>query len=187
MSTPNEELLDFFRALADGNRLKIVGLLAQHESNVEDLANQLGLSVSTTSHHLSMLAHVGLVSSRTNGHYYIYSLEINHLREMAQRLLADEALPRLSESFEGDAFEKKVIATFTDAEGRIKSFPAQEKKFIVLLRFAARAFEPDKRYTEKQVNEILLRFNEDTASMRRGMVEYHIMDRQGGGGEYWLA
>jgi hypothetical protein len=55
----------------------------------------------------------------------------------------------------------------------------------VLLRYVLRAFEPEKRYTEKQVNEILLRYNEDTASLRRGMIEYHLMEREGGGGNYW--
>jgi hypothetical protein len=47
------------------------------------------------------------------------------------------------------------------------------------------AFETGKRYKEKEVNEILSQFNDDTATLRRGMVEYHLMDRQGGGGEYW--
>ncbi len=185
-ANPNEELLDFFRAMADANRLKIIGQLAQRESNVEDLADQLGLSVSTISHHLSMLSHVGLVSARAQGHYYYYRLETDHLRSMAQRLLSAETLPKFSEAVDGDAFEKKVLSTFVAADGHIKSFPAQEKKFIILLHYVARAFEPGVRYGEKQVNEILLRFNDDTASLRRGMIEYHIMDRAGGGGDYWL-
>jgi hypothetical protein len=46
-------------------------------------------------------------------------------------------------------------------------------------------FEPGIRYTEKQVNEILAHYNEDTAFLRRSLVEYKLMDRQGGGGEYW--
>src|SRR5512147_3067725 len=92
----NQELLEFFKALADANRLKIVGLLAREPYTVEHLAAVLGLSVSTTSHHLSYLAHVGLVSARTDGHYYIYSLQIDTLQLMAQRLLATDELPRLS-------------------------------------------------------------------------------------------
>jgi predicted transcriptional regulator len=185
--TQSEELLDFFKALADANRLKIVGLLAQREQTVSELADQLGVGVSTVSHHLQMLLHFGLVTNRADGHYYVYSLETQHIREMAQRLLPpDEALHRLSEPVDGDAFEKKVLSTFVDSEGCIKTFPAQEKKFIILLHYVSKAFEPGLRYPEKQVNEILLRFNKDTASLRRGMIEYHIMDRQGGGGDYWL-
>jgi hypothetical protein len=46
-------------------------------------------------------------------------------------------------------------------------------------------FEPGARYPEKQVNEILSRFNEDTARLRRNLVDFKLMARQGGGGEYW--
>ena len=49
-----------------------------------------------------------------------------------------------------------------------------------------RAFEPGVRYTEKQVNEILKDYSDDTATLRRGFIEYKLMQREGGGGEYWL-
>ena len=38
-----KELLEFFKALADANRLKIIGLLAQDEYPVEQIAEMLGL------------------------------------------------------------------------------------------------------------------------------------------------
>jgi predicted transcriptional regulator len=181
------ELLAFFKALADENRLKIIGLLAQRSYSVEKLAEALGLGISTTSHHLSRLSKAGLVSSRTDGHYYIYSLQTDTLKSMAQHLLHDEELPRLSENLVGteEAYDRKVLANFTDAAGRITAFPAQEKKYQALLRYVLKAFEPGVRYSEKQVNEILLRYNDDTATLRRGLVEYHLMSREGGGGVYW--
>lgn len=183
----SEELLDFFRALADANRLKIVGLLAQKTYSVEQLADTLGLGVSTTSHHLAKLAKVGLVNARTEGHYYFYSLQTDVLTAMAQRLLSKDTLPRLTQDAveDTDAFDRKVIRSFVDEDGRINAFPAQEKKFFVLLRYMLNAFEPGQQYTEKQVNEVLLRFNQDTASIRRGMIDYHLMERERGGGSYW--
>jgi biotin operon repressor len=165
--------------------LKIVGLLAQHPHSVENLAEALGLSVSTTSHHLAKLAQAGLVSARVDGHYYIYSLQTETLKYMSRHLLKEENLPKLSEGLGEDAFDRKVLASFTDKEGRITAFPAQEKKFLVLLRYVLKVFEPGVRYSEKQVNEILLCFNEDTASLRRAFVEFKLMAREGGGGEYW--
>ena len=183
----SEELLEFFKALSDPNRLKIVGLLAKHPHNVQQLGEDLGLSVSTVSHHLQYLAHAGLVAARAEGHYYVYSLQTDVLRAMAQHLLTQENLPRLSEDVEGDAYERKVLSTFVQADGRITAFPAQEKKFLVLLRYVLKAFEPGVRYTEKQVNETLLRFNEDTATLRRALVDYKLMEREGGGKAYWRA
>jgi predicted transcriptional regulator len=179
------ELLAFFKALADENRLKIIGLLAQHPYTVEKLAETLYLGVSTTSHHLSRLTKTGLVSARADGHYYVYSLQIDTLKRMAQHLLRDEELPRLSEGLSEDAFERKVLATFTDAEGKITAFPAQEKKFLVLLKYVVKVFDKGVRYPEKKVNEILLKYHEDTALLRRSLVEYRMMDREGGGGVYW--
>jgi len=181
-------LLSFFKALADENRLKIVGLLAQKPSSVEALADALGLSASTTSHHLSRLSKSGLVSARADGHYYIYSLNTDALRELSQHLLQEENLPTLSQgavNAEGDLFESKVMKAFVDSAGYITAFPAQEKKFLVLLRYVVKAFEPGQRYPEKEVNEVLKRYNEDTASLRRGLVEYKLMQREGGGGAYW--
>ena len=182
-------LLNFFKALADENRLKIVGLLAQKPSSVEALADALGLSAST-SHHLARLSKSGLVSARADGHYYIYSLNTDALRGMSQHLLQEENLPALSQGAVNtgdDLFESKVMKAFIDSEGRITAFPAQEKKFLVLLRYVLKAFEPGQRYPEKEVNEILKRYNEDTASLRRGLVEYKLMQREGGGGVYWRA
>lgn len=85
----------------------------------------------------------------------------------------------------GEAYERKVLRHFLDAEGRIKQFPAQQKKQLVILRHVVKAFEPGRRYTEREVNEVLLRFNEDTARLRRDLVDFKFMGREGGGGEYW--
>ncbi len=49
------ELVDFYKALADANRLKIVGLLANRAYSVEELAALLKLKPSTVSHHLAKL------------------------------------------------------------------------------------------------------------------------------------
>ena len=179
-------LLDFFKALADENRLKIIGLLAQNPTSVEALADALGLGVSTTSHHLARLSKSGLVSARADGHYFIYSLHTEKLKDMSRHLLQEENLPRLSVDTGEDAFERKVLASFVDNDGRIVSFPVQEKKFAVILRYALRDFEPGKRYTEKEVNALLSRYNEDTAALRRGMIEYKLLQRESNGSAYWL-
>jgi len=50
VSTSAEELLLFFKALADANRLKIVGLLAREPLSVEQVAAMLGIWPSTASH-----------------------------------------------------------------------------------------------------------------------------------------
>jgi len=67
----------------------------------------------------------------------------------------------------------------------LKTIPAQRKKLEAVLRYVVKAFEPDVRYSEQQVNKILSRFHEDTATLRRELVGNGLMDREGGGGDYW--
>ncbi|MBP8001906.1 MAG: metalloregulator ArsR/SmtB family transcription factor [Chloroflexi bacterium] len=179
------ELLAFFKALADANRLKIVGLLAQQPLSVEQIAEILNLNASTVSHHLARLNKAGLVTARADGYYNMYQLETKALESMAQRLLAKETLPAIAAEINMDAYDKKVLQTYLTPDGKLKAFPMQQKKFEVILRHAVRFFEPGQRYSEKQVNDILRPFNEDTARLRRSFIEYGLMQRQGGGGEYW--
>src|SRR5512137_2305156 len=75
MTEANVELLELFKALADANRLKIIGLLARQPYSGEELSALLNLQPSTVSHHLSRLSSVGLVSARAEGYYNVYHLE----------------------------------------------------------------------------------------------------------------
>ena len=179
-------LLEFFKALSDANRLKIVGLLAQGDYTVEQMAEMLGVRPSTVSHHLAKLSAAGLVSARSESYYNIYRLETSVLEAMSQRLLAREIIPAVTADVDMNAYDRKVLNTFCDAEGRILQFPAQRKKFEVLLRHVVKAFKPGVRYGEKQVNEILSSYADDTATLRRGLIDYKLMAREGGGGKYWL-
>jgi len=181
-----QELLNFFKALADANRLKIVGLLSQQDLTVEQLAEMLDLSPSTVSHHLTRLSKAGLVTARAESYYNIYHLEVNELEAMSKRLLARQDLPEVTQEIDLEAYDRKVIKNYSNPDGSLKTIPTQFKKLIAVLRYVVKAFEPGLRYSEKQVNEILLRYNEDYAQLRRELVEQGYLCRQGGGGEYWL-
>jgi len=180
------ELLEYFKALADANRLKIIGLLAQDEYPVGQIAEMLDLRPSTVSHHLSKPSKAGLVSARSESYYNIYRLEKRVLEEMSQRILSRETLPAVTADVDMDAYDRKVINTFCDEDGRIKQFPAQQKKFEAILRYVVKEFDPGVRYTEKEVSEILSRFSDDYASLRLGLIEYKLMGREAGGGAYWV-
>jgi biotin operon repressor len=184
MSGINDELVLFFKALADPNRLKIVGLLAQRPYSGEELAALLGLKASTVSHHLSRLSHVGLVSARAEGYYSVYRLEESALQK-TRLLFSHKDLISVADGVDVDGYDRKVITDFTRPDGSLKEIPAQRKKLDAILRYVVQDFEPGNRYTEKRVNTILSRFHADTASLRRALVGAKLMEREGGGGEYW--
>jgi predicted transcriptional regulator len=179
------ELVSIFKALADASRLKIVGLLAQQPYTVEQLAAMLNLKASTISHHLSKLAEVGLVSAKAEGYYSVYQLEKEALSGNMQRIFSSEQIAAVTAEVDMDAFDRKIVKDYSLPDGRLKTLPAQRKKLEAILRHVVSAFEPGTRYSEKKVNEILARFHEDTASLRRELVGSRLMQREGGGGEYW--
>jgi biotin operon repressor len=183
--TQTDDLVVFFKALGEPNRLRIVGLLAQRAYTVEQLGEALGVGASTVSHHLAHLARAGLVVSRNESYYNLYSLKTEVLSSMAKKLLAQAQPARPAQEKDLDSFDRKVLATFTTSDGHIKSFPMQEKKIRVLLRHLLPSFSHGVRYPEKRVNEILLKYSDDTARLRRWLVEFGYMAREGGGGKYW--
>ena len=176
-------LLSLFKALADANRLKIIGLLAQGDYSVEQLAELLGLRASTVSHHLARLAEVGLVSARAESYYNVYMLLYEPLDRMAHSLLSKEAFPAIASQIDLDAYDHKVVANYLLPDGRLKTIPGQRKKLEVILRYIWRDFRRGVQYSEEEVNKILSRYHMDTATLRRELVGYHLLARKAG--IYW--
>ena len=87
-----------------------------------------------------------------------------------------------------DAEAGKIIKTFFTSISPpvLKTFSSKEKNKIVILKVIAEQFEPSKKYTEKQVNEILEAIYSDYATIRRYLIEYGFMGRKSDCSEYWL-
>jgi len=183
MTDTAPELVQFFKALADENRLKIVGLLARESYSGEQLAAILDVKPATISHHLARLAEAGLVSAKTDGHFKLHELRLDAIHSLAERLLAKDTLPQTAADLDVGAYDRKVVKDFLKRDGSLKEIPAQQKKLLAVLRHIVKEFKPGREYSEKEVNEILLRFHEDTASLRREMTGHRLMQRAGG--KYW--
>jgi DNA-binding transcriptional ArsR family regulator len=179
-----ETLLQFFKVLADENRLKLLGILATREHSVEELAAILQLKAPTISHHLARLKEPGLVEMRSDGNTHLYRLDAEKLRQTSKGLLSSERMAELvpMEEMEGDAWERKVFKDFFEGT-RLKEIPASRKKRTVILRWLASQFEPERRYTEAEVNEIIQRHHIDASALRREMIGEHLLQREQG--IYW--
>ena len=181
----SDELVTFFKALADSNRLKIVGLLAEKPYSVEELATLLELKPPTISHHLAKLVEAGLVSSHTESYYSVYQLDQPALEAKTRSMFSQQELSTVASEVDADAYDNKVLKDYSKRDGSLKTLPSQRRKLEAVLRYVVQAFEVGKHYSEKQVNEILGRYYADTATLRRELVGYGLMQREGGGGEYW--
>jgi DNA-binding transcriptional ArsR family regulator len=174
-----ETLLEFFKAMADASRLKIVGLLAQGERNVQDLARALDLKEPTVSHHLAVLKAQGIVTARAEGTTRWHALDHAALERLSKRVLQPEAertaraAPRPAEDWDA-----KVLKNFVAADGTLKSIPAARKKRGAVLRWLMRDFAEGRRYAEKEVNEAIQAHHWDSATLRRELVGHGMLARK---------
>ncbi|GGA78364.1 ArsR/SmtB family transcription factor [Ornithinibacillus halotolerans] len=72
-----------FKALSDGTRLKIAyALTLEEELCVCDVANIIGSTTATASHHLRLLRNMGLAKYRKKGKLVFYSLKDRHINQL---------------------------------------------------------------------------------------------------------
>ena len=177
-----QHLLLFFKALANESRLKIVGLLANRERTVSDLADLLDLREPTVSHHLAKLKELGLVRMRTEGNAHIYWLNEDALIQMNKDVFSAENMAILVEGVDERGWEDRIIERYV-IDDRLTRIPAKHKKRQVILQWLAEKFKPGVRYPEPQVNETIKEYHPDWASLRRYLVDYGLMQREQG--VYW--
>jgi len=71
----------------------------------------------------------------------------------------------------------KVLRTFLDDEGRLRSIPAARAKRAVVLEYLADHLEADRTYRELELNAVLRRFHDDVATLRRELVGAKLVVR----------
>ena len=80
------------------------------------------------------------------------------------------------------------LKNFLDSENRLTVFPAKRKMKLLALCYLAGKFEKDRKYTEKEVNELLGKWHTfgDPATLRRELYNHRFLDREPSGKSYWL-
>jgi hypothetical protein len=93
------------------------------------------------------------------------------------------------EDVTNDQEREKILEKYFTFEPylKLKTFKMKEKSRIVVLGKIAECFEVGRKYTEKEINEIISRIYEsDYVAVRRYLIEYGFMDRQANGKAYWI-
>lgn len=79
------EVAKVFKALSDDTRIKIAYTLSlEDELCVCDVANIVGATTATTSHHLRLLKNLGLAKYRKEGKLVYYSLDDDYVMKLIQ-------------------------------------------------------------------------------------------------------
>lgn len=82
----SEEVLlsmaDFYKAVSDFTRMKIINALFEHELCVCDISSLVNMTKSAVSHQLKYLKDMNLIKSRKQGKEVYYSLADRHVKEV---------------------------------------------------------------------------------------------------------
>ncbi|PLX15380.1 MAG: transcriptional regulator [Candidatus Muiribacterium halophilum] len=76
--------------------------------------------------------------------------------------------------------KQKVLEVFFNEEGRIDQLPVKLSKKKIIFEKILEDFEKDKKYPEKEVNEIIERYFDDYCTVRRYFIELGMMTRKDG-------
>jgi hypothetical protein len=179
-----QSALQYLKLLANETRLKLLGLLAHRERSVGEVAEILALKEPTISHHLAKLSELGLVEMRPEGTVHFYRLNGEALQRLSRELFTPEQVVSLAgqTDVEADAWERRVLRTYLE-EGRLNKIPDTRKKRDVVLRWLVTQFEEGRRYTEREVNQVIQQYHPDSATLRRELVGARLMQRESG--IYW--
>lgn len=78
------------------------------------------------------------------------------------------------------------IKKFMDGD-KVKVWPAKKQAKLLVLEYLASKFEEGKKYTEKEVNEIIDQHQtfSDHATLRRELYDNYFLNRDPSGITYW--
>jgi len=174
------EVLDFVKAMASAERLRVIGALVRGRATQAEIAEQLHLPVRDVYNHLAFLVYVNVVSEKDG----FYVLDEKAIEALARGQFEGKR-PQYEAKDEKQEDARKVLKNYLNADGTLKQIPPKGNKLLIILNFIVDVFAFDTNYTEKEVNTILRRFHVDTAALRRYLVDYKLMAREGDGSKYW--
>jgi len=173
-----ENALKIFKCLSDTSRLNIIQSLTRGEMYTELLAERLELTPPTVSFHMKKLEDAGLVVSRKEQYYTVYSLN----RDVLEKTIFETAVSTPEQIDEQqrreEVYRQKVIKAFFEY-GKLRAIPVQRKKKLICYELIAERFEPGRVYEEQEVNAIISHFYEDYCTIRRDLIGEGIFRREG--------
>ena len=155
--------------LGDEARLRVVAAIALGARTIDDVAEAAAVSPDDVRRVLPRLVSAGVVAQDDG-------LRID---TGAFRAAARERPPRLRELPGATPEQAQILRNFVE-DGRLKSLPARASQRRVVLEYLAGRFDAETDYTEPEVNELLSRFHEDYASLRRYLVDEGLLTRANG-------
>lgn len=177
------ENIEIMKSLADASRLQVINSLIDKPQYVEELAERINLAVSTVSFHLKKLEKAGLVYKTKEQYYIVYHIREEIFNKTLRELACFENLEKYVQEERIEKYRQKVLKTFFKNKKLIK-IPVQWKKRMIVLDEFIKKFDAGKKYSEEEVNDIIMQSYDDYCTIRRLLIDLKIMTRQNQ--VYWL-
>ncbi|HET7055257.1 MAG TPA: DUF2087 domain-containing protein [Thermomicrobiales bacterium] len=167
--------LKVLAALANVERIRIVALIAERSLSAAEIVAETGLGQEAVTAHLTVLGQAGLIATSKDRHERRLSLRTERLKEVAAIC---QGQSETGDSSDGAVLPPGIRQFFRD--GRLTNIPSKQSRYIEILSVLVEDFEPETAYPETEVNQTLLRRNEDFATLRRDLVDFGFMTRANG-------
>ena len=128
---------------------------------------------------LKKLMDAGAVSSRREQYYTMYSINKEVFQCRILDILGEKSSDAQRQQEREARYRQRVLDSFFEY-GRLKSIPAQRKKERICLEEIAKELELGRPYSERELNQVLLRFHQDYCTLRRDMISEGILRREEG-------
>ena len=161
--------------LANAGRRRVIAAIVLGASTVEEIKSATGLGTRSVVTSLGRLRGAGLVVDDEGDHFWLVEEVFRQAAIGARNHPPDEHA-------DAPAATARVLRSFV-RDGRLLSIPMQRAKRLIVLDLVAQDFEPGRRYKERTVNAVLRRWHDDTAALRRYLVDEGFFERDAG--EYW--
>ena len=166
-------LMQFFKAVGQSERLRMLGLLANNTYSIPELAKALGMKETAVSRNIRTLKKAGLVKEQAIAHTPIYQLNKAGLAQM-QSIIAGEYTP--------ETLEEQVLHQYIEGE-KLTAIPQKAEEREVILHWLAQKFDLERRYTEEEVTAIVANHYPYPLILRRILADNHFLMHTGR--QYW--
>ena len=162
-------LLQFFKAVGQAERIKIVGLLASYPHNVRELAERVGIKEAVVTKHLNKLKKAKLIKEKKSDPIPTYHLNSDMLDDLNDFVLHGEKVAD---------YRQRIIQIYTIGP-KLREIPTDPTDRRIILEWFGEKFEVGKRYSQSRVNDIICRHYHKQETLRHILLDYAILQRVG--------
>ena len=166
-------LMQFFKAVGQPERLRMLGLLANNTYTLPDLAQEMGMKETAVSRSLRTLKKAGLLIQSGSANIPTYQLNTTKLNDL-QRIIEGEDVP--------PTLQERVMNKFVQGE-TLTAIPQREEERQIILQWLAEKFDLQRRYTEEEVTAIVAKHYRYPLTLRRVLADNRFLLHTGR--HYW--